>query len=243
MLPKGSALIIAAAAAVLLVHSCILLGGGQLAVVLCIIGLMIAGPIAILAWLGLSPDLEERERNRLHETALQRADALLWQRTLAAGETSPVSVRTYVSPPPVRVVELQQAPRSRGSDPLRVADAFARVILEGKRLARPIMALWVTVASALWLGGCGGVPPEAWMAVRPGMNTAELVSLVGGPDYVRSNGTAEVWQYCRDFPGRDEGSHARYYTAILVDKQVIKDVRPLPVLSDAGCHDFYRANF
>jgi len=242
MLPKGSALIIAGAAAVLLVHSCILLGGGQLAVVLCIIGLMIAGPIAILVWLGLSPDLEERARTRLHEAALARADALLWQKTLAAEETSP-SVRTYLSPPPVRVVELQRAARSRSPRPPQVAEAFAVLIREGKRFARPVLALWVTVASALGLAGCGGVPPEAWMAVRPGMNTAELVSLVGGPDYVRSNGTAEVWQYCRDFPGRDEGRHARYYTAILVDKQVIKDVRPLPVLSDAGCHDFYRANF
>ncbi|HWK39550.1 MAG TPA: hypothetical protein VNR88_11590 [Hyphomicrobium sp.] len=242
MLPKGSAFIIAAAAAVLLVHSCILLGGGQLAVVLCIIALMIAGPIAILAWLGMSPDLEERARNRLHETALERADALLWQRTLAAEESSP-SIRTYVSPPPVRVAELQRSPRSRQLQPTRVADAFALLAREGKRFARPILALWVTVASAVGLAGCGGVPPEAWMAVRPGMNTAELVSLVGGPDYVRTNGTAEVWQYCRDFPGRDQGSNARYYTAILVDKQVIKDVRPLPVLSDAGCQDFYRANF
>jgi len=242
MLPKGSALIIAGAAAVLLVHSCILLGGGQLAVVLCIIGLMIAGPIAILAWLGLSADLEERARNRLQETALERADAMLWQRTLAAEERSP-SVRTYVSPPPVRMVELQRAPRSGSRRSPRVADAFALLSREGKRFARPVLVLWVTVASAFGLAGCGGVPPEAWMAVRPGMNTAELVSLVGGPDYVRSNGTAEVWQYCRDFPGRDEGRYARYYTAILVDKQIIKDVRPLPVLSDAGRHDFYRANF
>jgi len=241
MLPKGSALIIAGVTAVLLVHSCILLGGSQLAVVLCIIGLMIAGPIAILAWLGLSPDLEDRARNRLHETTLERADALLWQRTLAAEGLSP-STRTFVSPPPVRDVELQ-SPSQRPQQRSRMAAPVTQLTRQGNRLARPILALWVTVASAVGLAGCGGVPPEAWMAVRPGMNTAELVSLVGGPDYVRSNGTAEVWQYCRDFPGRDEGSHARYYTAILVDKQVIKDVRPLPVLSNAGCQDFYRANF
>jgi len=242
MLPKGSALVIAAVAAVLLVHSCILLGGGQFAVVFCIFALMIAGPIAILAWFGSLPDLDERARTRRHELTLERADALLWQRTLAEQQPFAAS-RVYVSPPPVRIRKRQRASRTALSLLSRVAGAFSRLTWEGKRFVRPILALWVTVASTIGLAGCGGVPPEAWMAVRPGMNTAELVSLVGGPDYVRSNGTAEVWQYCRDFPGRDEGSHARYYTAILVDKQVIKDVRPLPVLSDAGCHDFYRANF
>ncbi len=75
------------------------------------------------------------------------------------------------------------------------------------------------------------------------MGTAELVSIAGGPDYVRSNGTNEIWQYCRDFYGRDEGRFARYYTTVLVDKQTVQDVRPYPVLSNAGCEEFYRANF
>jgi hypothetical protein len=119
------------------------------------------------------------------------------------------------------------------------------VVREGKRATRPILALWLAAASALGLAGCG-VPPEAWAAVRPGMGTTELVSLVGGPDYIRSNGTAEVWQYCRDFPGfplRDEGRYARYYTAVLVDRQTVREVQPYPVLSAAGCEDFYRAEF
>jgi hypothetical protein len=104
------------------------------------------------------------------------------------------------------------------------------------------LALGLAAASAVGLSGCG-VPPEAWAAVRPGMGTTELVSLVGGPDYVRSNGTAEVWQYCRDWPGRDEGRYARYYTAILVDRQTVREIQPYPVASSAGCEDFYRAEF
>lgn len=79
--------------------------------------------------------------------------------------------------------------------------------------------------------------------VRPGMGTTQLVSLVGGPDYVRSNGTTEIWQYCRDFPGRDEGRWARYYTAIVVDRQTVREIQPYPVASNAGCEDFYRAEF
>ena len=85
--------------------------------------------------------------------------------------------------------------------------------------------------------------PLAWDVLRPGMGTAELTALVGPPQQIKSNGTLEVWQYCRDFPGRDEGRWARYYTAVLVDRQVVQQVQPYPVMSAAGCEDYYRAEF
>jgi hypothetical protein len=65
---------------------------------------------------------------------------------------------------------------------------------------------------------------------------------------VRSNGTNEIWQYCRDLHWRerfwrDEGRFAEYYTTVLVNNQTVQDIKPYPVLSDAGCQEFYRASF
>ena len=35
----------------------------------------------------------------------------------------------------------------------------------------------------------------------------------------------------------------KYYTAVHVDKQVVQQVQPYPVISAAGCEDYYRAEF
>jgi hypothetical protein len=242
MLPRGSRLILATAAVLLTVHACVWLGGAmsEAAIAFCAFALMIAGPIFILAWFGSLSELDERRRARQRQVDNQKSDALLWQKTLQ--ELQP-SARAYV-----------HRPSSSANDPnnsdggfahrafASVASALAAWGSEGRRLTRPILALCVTVASVLGVAGCG-VPPEAWAAVRPGMGTKDLVALVGGPDYVRSNGNVEVWQYCRDFPGRDEGRYARYYTAVIVDKREVRDVQPYPALSAAGCEDYYRADF
>lgn len=229
------------AAGLLAAHACIELGGAlsTAAVAFCAFALMIGGPIFILAWFGSLSEFDENRRARLRQLNNQRSEALLWQRTLQ--ELQP-SIRTPL-----------HRERHSASDPIgsgtnshhqvaRIAAAFAMWVREGKRATRPILGLCLAVASTIGLTGCG-VPAEAWAMVRPGMGTKDLVALVGGPDYVRSNGTVEVWQYCRDFPGRDEGRYARYYTAVIVDGREVRDVQPYPVMSAAGCEDFYRADF
>ena len=238
MLQRRPALILAAG--LLTVHACALLGGtmSKAAVVFCAFALMIGAPIIILAWFGSLTDREEKRQARHRHLRHARSEALLWQRTLH--ELQP-AWPALAHAPKERVSALR---RGRA----RVAAALAPWLGKGtwlrevKSIRRSILALCLAVASAIGLAGCG-VQPEAWAAVRPGMGTTELVSLVGGPDYIRSNGTAEVWEYCRDFPGRDEGRYARYYTAILVDRQTVREVQPYPVASSAGCEDFYRAEF
>jgi hypothetical protein len=211
----------------------------EAAVVFCAFALMIGAPIAVLAWLGSVSELDEKRRARQRQLKNQESDSLLWQRTLT--ELQPAWAVSERTPP-------SAGNSTRGDDRparevlARVAAALVTLVGIGKRATSPILALCVTVASTLGIAGCG-VPPEAWAAVRPGMGTKDLVALVGGPDYVRSNGTVEVWQYCRDFPGRDEGRYARYYTAVIVDKREVREVQPYPALSAAGCEDYYRADF
>jgi hypothetical protein len=211
----------------------------EAAVVFCAFALMIGAPIAVLAWFGSLSELDEKRRARRRQRKNQESESLLWQRTLR--ELQPawvVADRTSRSASDLT---------KRDSGPVRqalarIAAAPVTLVGVGKRATSPILALCVTVASTLGIAGCG-VPPEAWAAVRPGMGTKDLVALVGGPDYVRSNGTVEVWQYCRDFPGRDEGRYARYYTAVIVDKREVREVQPYPAVSAAGCEDYYRADF
>lgn len=212
---------------------------GEVAVVFCAFALMIGGPILILAWFGSLSELEEQRRARHRLLKNQKYESLLWQRTLR--ELGAASAPLHRAPL-FEIDAREPAAKSAGRTFARVAAALAKWSREAVRLTRPILGLCLAILSTIGLQGCG-VPPEAWAAVRPGMGTTELVSLVGAPDYVRSNGAAEVWQYCRDFPGRDEGRYARYYTAILVDRQTVREVQPYPVLSDAGCEDFYRAEF
>jgi hypothetical protein len=240
MLPRCYALVLATAAALLVALTCIQLDAAEAAVVFCAFALMVASPIAILAWFGSLSDLDEKRRAGRRQLQNERSEALLWQRTLQELHPSAWAHLHHAS---------GSTAHPNGSQGKFVDRAFACVAAalatwagEAKRVTRPILALCVTVASTLGIVGCG-VPPEAWGMVRPGIGTTELVALVGGPDYVRSNGTAEVWQYCRDFPGRDEGRYARYYTAVLVDKQVVQQVQPYPVMSAAGCEDYYRAEF
>lgn len=239
MLPaRRSLLVVVGLAALLLVHACIVLGSSVVAAVLCAFALMIGGPIAILAWFGSLTDRDAKRQIDRQRLENEKSNALLWQRTLH--ELQPVwpelaaKVRENASGPNV-----QTAARTAST---YVADALTRRVSEGKRFARPILGLYLAIASSIGMGGCG-VPAEAWGMIRPGMGTAELVAIAGGPDYVRSNGTNEVWQYCRDFYGRDEGRYARYYTSVLVNNQTVQDVRPYPVLSNAGCEEYYRANF
>ena len=207
------------------------------AVAFCAFALMIAGPILILAWFGSLSELDQKRTARRRRVKNQESEALLWQRTLR--ELQPQSSHRAALP---GIDRNNWDGRSARRTLARVAAALAAWAGEAKRIARPILALCVTVASTLGFAACG-VPPEAWAAVRPGMGTKDLVALVGGPDYVRSNGTVEVWQYCRDFPGRDEGRYARYYTAVIVDKREVREVQPYPALSAAGCEDYYRADF
>lgn len=244
MLPRSSPLLLLVSAGGLLaVHACIMLGGAmrEAAVAFCAFALMIGSPIAILAWFGSLFDLDEKRRARHRQLKNEKSEALLWKRTLLELQPSawPPQHRPVLSGS--GLIGSDGRPASHRAF-ARVAAALARWFREGKRVKRPILALCLAIASTIGIAGCG-VPPEAWAMVRPGMGTAELVALVGGPDYIRSNGTAEVWQYCRDFPGRDEGRYARYYTAVLVDRQQVREVRPYPVFSAAGCEDFYRAEF
>jgi hypothetical protein len=241
MVPRGSRLILATAAVLLTVHACVWLGGAmsEAAIAFCAFALMIAGPIFILAWFGSLSELDEKRRARQRQVNDQKSDALLWQKTLL--ELHPLE-RAYLHRPSRSTNDPHSSDGVAHRALEWVASALAECGREGRRLARPILALCVTVASVLGVAGCG-VPPEAWAAVRPGMGTKDLVALVGGPDYVRSNGNVEVWQYCRDFPGRDEGRYARYYTAVIVDKREVREVQPYPALSAAGCEDYYRADF
>ena len=232
--------VLAIAAGSLALCACTLAGGmpSRVAVAFYAFALMIGGPIAVLAWFGSLADRDTRgeaQRQRLNST---KSDALLWQDTLLELQGA-----AWPHDTPFILIEPASA-RTGLIDKIRagIVAARDRGISDAKRIKRSILALLIAATSGLGMTGCG-VPAEAWAAVQPGMSTAQLVSIVGGPDYVRSNGTGEVWQYCRDFPGRDEGRWARYYTAVFVDKQTVRDVKPYPVLSNAGCEDFYRANF
>lgn len=246
MLPRGSPTVLAIAGGLLVVHTCTLVGGAlsKVTIVVCAFALMVGGPIAILAWIGSLPDLDEKRRQRRRLQNIERSEASLWQRTLLELEPSasaPLAQANY----PMH----HRAATSGKLDVLsRVVDALAVWMRERNSAKRPVLALLAVVASALGFAGCSTSvpPPEAWAHVRPGMGTTELVAVVGGPDYVRSNGTAEVWQYCRDsrgFPGRDEGRYAKYFTAVLVDGQVVREVHPYRVASSASCEDYYRADF
>ncbi len=230
MLPKSSPLLLLAIAVGLLtVHACIMVGGalGEAAVGFCAFALLIGAPIAVLAWFGSLSDLGEKNRQRHRELKRQRSEARLWQRTLLDLQTSSWSDHHQLAasgPSSSAQVHLNKV----ASAPLRRGPAKRRVL-----------ALFVTVASALGFMGCEAVPPANWAMVRPGMGTPELVALVGAPEQIKSDGTAAVWQYCRDFFGRN----ANYYMAVMVEGQTVREVQPFPVWSDAGCQDFYRTGF
>jgi hypothetical protein len=247
MLPRNSiAIFLAAATGLVAIHLCIQFGGTlrEAAVAFCAIALLIGAPIAVLAWLGSLPDRESKRIARRHELKAQQAEAQLWQQTLHELQVTSAPPRQY----PILSGDPSHHDRTRHPLLSRVAPAPAAAIGKGERANRPILALWLAVAAAAGLAGCEtGARDDGWMMVQPGIGTAQLVSLVGGPDYVRSNGTTEVWQYCRDrtFPIKwaDEGRNARYYTAVLVDQDLVREVRPYAVQSRAGCKDFYRAEF
>lgn len=245
---RGSPLILlfAAVTGLLAVHTCIQLGGfmREAAVAFCAFALMIGAPVAILVWFGSLSDQEAKRRSRHRREWTQKADDILWRRTLLDLQNSSVYPQYETAPS----VFASNSP-NKGFAPTQSVAAVASgpsVGTRARRFKKAILGQCVSVASAIGLMGCETVPPPMPM-VQPGMGTAELVALVGGPDYIRSNGPVEVWQYCRDFgqrlPWRDEGRNAKYYAAVLVDHDQVKEVRPYAVYSDAGCKDFYRAEF
>jgi hypothetical protein len=89
------------------------------------------------------------------------------------------------------------------------------------------------------------------------MGTAELTALVGPPQQIKSNGTLEVWQYCRagflsrfdrdaqfDQFGREPliKRRAQYYVSVWVENDQVREIKPYPVVSrNAGCDDFFQA--
>lgn len=232
MLPRStSLLLLATAVSLLAVHSCIMLGGAmrEAAVAFCAFALLIGAPIAILAWVGSVSELGEKTRKRRLQFKKQKSDARLWQATLA---------------------ELQR-PALSGSASSNLSQSFAGVASppeirrrRTRSAGRRVSALFAAVASALGLMGCDHYDyfygsPSPWALVQPGLSTPELVSLVGAPTQIRTDGPQEVWQYCRDFFGRN----ARYYMSVLIVQEQVQAVRPYPVASHAGCEDFYRSGF
>jgi hypothetical protein len=239
---RTTSIVAAVMAAILIVQAWMMVGSGVMVAMTCAFALMIGGPIALLAWFGSLTDRDAKRHDKRRKLKAQREDALLWQRTLEQLRPAWPELKNTDWDAAARDIGGREAGSRLRRAWGTVASALPRWSGEGKRFARSIMGLCVAVVSSIGFSGCG-VPAEAWAMVRPGMGTAELVSIAGGPDYVRSNGTNEVWQYCRDFYGRDEGRFARYYTTVLVSNQTVQDIKPYPVLSDAGCQDFYRANF
>lgn len=242
MLPKKSSLILLLSTAVglLTVHSCIMLGGAmrEAAVVFCAFALLIGAPIATLAWFGSLSDMSERTRRRRSQLKRQRSEALLWQRTLL--ELQPYAWAAHREPITASGPNRHENPATSQQALARVAPASANRGREGRPGRRPILALIVSIASSIGLMGCyPPVPLETWTMVQPGMGTTELVALMGAPEQIKSNGTTEIWQYCRDFLGRN----AKYYMAVLIDGQHVRELRPYPVASHAGCEDFYRVGF
>jgi hypothetical protein len=243
MLPKRSSLllIVSTAVGLVAVHACILLGGAmrEAAVAFCAFALLVGAPIAILAWFGTLTDLSEKSRQRRGQRKRRRSEALLWQKTLMELEADARSEPLRQLPAGVPIF-------SEGL-PTSVA-AHARTRPAGKggagredSLSRPILALFVSFAASLGLMACyPPAPLETWSMVQPGMQTTELVGLMGAPDQIKSNGTTELWQYCRDNLFE---RNAKYYMAVLIDGQEVRELRPYPVVSRAGCEDFYRTGF
>ena len=242
MPPKSlPTLLPAAALGLVLVHACILLGGalGQVAVAFCAIALLIGSPIAILAWLGSASDRDARQRRERREQAKARYHAELWQRTLA--ELQPAAA--------VPAAASHSSSTANAVFPGKDVSAAARALSLASIARRRILGLVLIIGSALGLMGCETVETVVpyywdaapdWAGVQPGMGKTDLVALVGPPQQIKNNGTAEVWQYCRD---NIRGRNARYYMAVFIDLERVVDVRPYPVWSNAGCQDFYRASF
>ena len=243
MLPKRSSLVLLLSTAVglLTVHACIALGGAlrEVAVAFCAFSLLIAAPIAILAWFGSLTDQSEKSRRRSDQLKRQRSDALLWQRTLRELQAGTRS--EPLEPTLARAADLADSAPTSHLTLSRIVWAPKGQSGHGEGRGRPILALFVSlVAAGLGLAGCSPpVPLETWSMVQPGMATPQLVALMGAPDQIKSNGTTELWQYCRDFLGRN----AKYYMAVLIDGEEVRELRPYQVLSDAGCEDFYHVGF
>lgn len=239
MLPRSfTRLLLATAAGLIGLQACIVLGGtaGKAAVAFCAVALLIGAPIAILAWLGSMSDLDERQRKQRRQLAMQEHEARLWQQALLELQSSALAESLMPLPAEQPRSALARA-RARVAWPAAPLSSLAR------RVRRPILGLLLTIGSTLGLMGCETVFPEwgyvpDWGAVQPGMGKRDLVALVGAPQQIQSNGSTELWQYCRDnFRGRN----ARYYMTVLIDQEQVRDVRPYPVWSHAGCEDFYRA--
>jgi hypothetical protein len=211
-------------------HACILLGGiaGKAAVVICAVAVLIGAPIAVLAWLGSLADTDAQRKRERRRLAVERYQAQLWCDTLM--ELQPAAYAEIA--PLIR----SQPPRVSSPSPVVWGSRLLQRPVAGAR--RRILALVFTIGSVIGLMGCDTTGPD-WAAVQPGMAKTDLVALVGAPQQIKTNGSIELWQYCRDFLGRN----ARYYMTVLLDQEQVRDVRPYPVWSNAGCEDFFRAAF
>jgi hypothetical protein len=225
MLPKRAPILLLATAAglLLLVHACISFGGTMrvAAVGFCAFALLVLSPIAVLAWLGSLSDLSAKSTERRRLLQKEKAEANLWLATLAELEQ------------PAPAADSDDGGHRVASPPAPHLGAKARAL-----------GLAAAAASTLGLMGCEhydyfyGDPVDIAI-VQPGMGTTELVALLGAPEQIKSDGVRDVWQYCRDFLGRN----ARYYIAVMIEDEQVQAVRPYPVASRAGCEDFYRTGF
>jgi hypothetical protein len=231
-----------------LVHSSIMLGGimREAAVAFCAFALLVGAPIAILAWLGSAADRGERGQRRRHQLKKERSEADLWRRTLLELQ-------------PSAVIDASRPNRASAPELEPTASRPATRRRQQMTTKRRILAHSAAAAATLGLLGCADTfeafdpPPPAWEVVRPGMGTAELTALVGPPQQIKSNGSIEVWQYCRkSFLERDGQfdqfgrqplfkRRADYYVAVWVENEQVKEVKPYPVVSRAGCDDFFQA--
>jgi hypothetical protein len=259
MQQRVSPLLLAAAAALVVVHCSIMLGGmmREAAVAFCAFALLIGAPVAILVWFGSVTDLGSSRGRRRQQLARQKTNAALWQQVLSDAErAAPLAGGAALAP------RATDSPPEASAGAVRARAQHAHLGRRGERKGnkRRILAHSAAAASILGLMGCADTyeafypEPPAWNVVRPGMGTAELTALVGPPQQIKSNGTIEVWQYCRkSFLERDAQfdqfgaqplikRRADYYVAVWVENEQVREVKPYPVVSrNAGCDDFFQA--
>lgn len=98
---------------------------------------------------------------------------------------------------------------------------------------RPLVIL--VAATQFGLAACAH-SQAGWSDVEKGMLAADVVSMLGAPDHVQSNGEVETWQYCRDF----FGYFADRYAVIWIQNGRVGNIQYYKNLNDGGCQDFFR---
>ena len=96
-----------------------------------------------------------------------------------------------------------------------------------------------------WLRGLD-IPPEAFTGdpdtLRAGEANTVLGPVVGPSSVLLLDGAAHMRQRRLMLPPF-HGERMSAYTAILVERQTVREIQPYPVASNAGCEDYYRAEF